>query len=568
MANDLGTLIETDVLILGGGLSGIFAALAVRDRGEQHFEALIVDKAYIERSGQSGAGNDHYMSQLYTDPSWDTDIDMAEQLPRMRDTFMDPQMALNVARYIPVCKDILEGLGIEFLRDPVTGEYKRTQGFGAKGPFWMMVVPESAKRLKPVLVEALRQKGVKMVNRVMVTRLLVEEGQVVGATGFNVRTGEFYTFRARAVIFASGDVSRTSAPASTRNPFNIWRSPFNTGDGHAIAWRAGIELEDMGIMRGTLIPKGFGAAGVAALVALDGYLINSLGERYMFRYSPRGERAVRSTLLFGTFKEIQEGRGPCYFDLRHLPPDTGTFLCNDLLAVDKNTYGDYLAQKGLDLSKHLLEQEIGEFTKSSGGIATNADLETNVPRVYAAGQCGPGGTFPCAAASGFLAGLNAVSACAEARVRGKLNPDEAAAEKRRVFAPLQRSDGISPKKFEEVIRSINERYVAIMRNEGGLQAGLRGLRKLGEHVITIKATNYHELMRANEAINVHLCSELICLFSLDRKESRFGSSFYRSDFPESDPTLNGMMFMRQDQGEIVKRFQTVDPKAYDRMRSA
>ncbi|MBI4321089.1 MAG: FAD-binding protein, partial [Chloroflexi bacterium] len=356
--------------------------------------------------------------------------------------------------------------------------------------------------------------------------------------------------------------------ASTRNPFNIWRSPFNTGDGHAMAWRAGLELEDMGIMRGTLVPKGFGAAGVAALVGLGGYLINSLGERYMFNYSPKGERAVRSTLLFATFKEIQEGRGPCYFDLRHLPPDTSAFLCDDLLAVDKNTYGDYVAQRGLDLSRDLLEQEIGEFTKSSGGIACNADLETNVPRVFAAGQCGPGGTFPCAAASGYLAGLNVVSACEKDRTQVKVNPEEVAAERQRVFAPLLRSDGVLPKKFEEMIRSINERYVAIMRNEGGLRAGGQSMRALGEYADQIRATNYHELMRANEAINVHLCSELICLFSLDRKESRFGSSFYRSDYPASDPTLEGMIFMRREQGEIVRRFQPVDPEAYEKMRGA
>ncbi|MBI4318647.1 MAG: FAD-dependent oxidoreductase [Chloroflexi bacterium] len=561
-AKDLGTVVDADVLILGGGLAGIFAAMAAREQGR---DALIVDKANPERSGEAGAGNDHFMCQLYTDPTWDTDVDMAEQLPRMRDGFLDPQVALNTVRYIPHTREILEGLGIKFHRDPATGGYLRTQAFAAKGPFWMMVESDSAKRLKPTLVEALRQRGVRILNRVMVTRLLVDSGQIVGATGFGVRTGEFYTFRAKAVVLTTGNVSRTHAEQTTHNPFNIWRSPFNTGDGHAMAWQAGIELEDMGMLGGTLLPKGFGAPGVAALVGLGAHLVNALGERYMFKYSPLGERAVRNMLVLGTFKEVQEGRGPCYFDMRHLPPDQIEFLRKDLLAVDRDTYDDFLVQKEIDPAKDPLEHEVGEIAKCYGGIKVSPNLETNIPRVFAAGQCAIADTFPGAVASGYLAGTNAANACQDVQIATP-NEVEVAAERQRVFAPVHRQDGISPQKFEQMIRQVNESYVSIVRNETSLQAGLSSLRKLGRHVGELKADDLHELMRAHEAMNLLLCSELIALFSLERKESRNGAAFYRSDYPETDPNLHGTIVMRQVDGEIAKRFQPIDPQAFQKMR--
>ncbi len=176
---------------------------------------------------------------------------------------------------------------------------------------------------------------------------------MTGAVGFNIRTGTFYTITAKAVILATGNTNRIFENP-TGLPFNTWQCPANTGAAQAMAYEAGAKLANMEIVRITLVPRGFSAAGLNALTGMGGRIVNAAGEEFMPKYHPAGVRAPRFKLVESVMKEISEGRGPVYVDCRHLSASEMTHL-KKTLGYDKDTLPDFIEQKGIDLAKEPLE---------------------------------------------------------------------------------------------------------------------------------------------------------------------------------------------------------------------
>ena len=129
--------------------------------------------------------------------------------------------------------------------------------------------------------------------------------------------GEFYEVRAKAAVIATGNTNRMFH-GQTRSPFNLWYCPANTGDLHRAAFDAGVELANMEYVRMTIVPKGFSAPGFNAFLGMGSHLVNSLGEMYLEKAHPMGEKAPRNFIVWATYRELREGRGPIYMDCRHL----------------------------------------------------------------------------------------------------------------------------------------------------------------------------------------------------------------------------------------------------------
>ena len=170
---------------------------------------------------------------------------------------------------------------------------------GQPGPYFINF---NGKQLKPLLAREARRLGGQTLEKCAISGLLTHNGGVTGAVGFNIRTGTFYTITAKAVILATGNTNRIFENP-TGLPFNTWQCPANTGAAQAMAYEAGAKLANMEIVRITLVPRGFSAAGLNALTGMGGRIVNAAGEEFMPKYHPAGVRAPRFKLV----EECDEG---------------------------------------------------------------------------------------------------------------------------------------------------------------------------------------------------------------------------------------------------------------------
>jgi adenylylsulfate reductase subunit A len=554
--------VETDVLILGGGAAGVNAAIAAKEQNPA-LRVLIVEKAgNIERSGNTAAGVDHNMGIMEEGEYWDTPEGVLKNLPEITDDMTPVVTACTFVQENRQRILAMEKLGMPYLHDPKTGRYIRTPGFGLTGSHWIHL---EGFNWKPILAKEALRLGAQVQHRIMVTNLLTDQGQVIGAMGFHVRTGRFFVFTAQQVILTVGDVVRYGT-APSGSPFDTWHCPANTGDGQAMAFRAGAELANMEFGITTLIPGVFAAAGMNAFFGQGGRLLNAKGEEFMLKYDPKGNKANRFQVARGVYQETIGGRGPIYLDVTHLPPAEVDHLLM-LITADKPTYPEWFAQKKLDLHKEPMEISISAMNSCgavgpANGAVVDADGATTLPGLFAAGDCS---WFMLSTSGAATMGYHAGKVAAQRCQGGKTaQPDKKAIQKEqaRVLAPLEdrpRFYDLSPKEFEDRIRQLMATYVGLVRNEEGLKLGVQKLEDLREWIPSLRARNLHELLRANEAQNLLDACRLIACAALERKESRLGLYHHRSDFPEKDDLhFKKFVILKRDQDRIKVSLKPVE----------
>ena len=545
--------VDTDVLVLGGGAAGVNAAIGAKEQ-DPNVRVLIVEKAgNIERSGNTSAGVDHNMGIMEEGEYWDTPEGVLKNLPEITDD-MTPIRTARTFCYENRQRILsMERLGMPYLHD-AGGKYVRTPGFGLTGSHWIHL---EGFNWKPILAKEARRLGAQVQQRVMTTNLLTYGGKVIGAMGFHVRTGQFFAFTAKQVVLTMGDVVRYGTTPSG-SPFDTWHCPANTGDGQAMAFRAGAELANMEFGITTLIPGVFGAAGMNAFFGQGGRLVNSKGEEFMLKYHPRGNKANRFLLAKAVYQETINGFGPIYLDVTHLPKHDIDHLIM-LITADKPTYPEWFEQKKLDLHKHPMEISISAMNSCGAvgpadGVVVDADGASSLPGLFAAGDSSWFMLSTSGASTmGYHAGKVAAQRCKNTET---IQPDEKAvlAEQARVLAPMEdrkRYYPLPPKVFEDRIRQLMATYVGFARNEDGLTLGLQKLNDLREWIPSLKANNSHELLRANEAQNLLDSCTLIARAALERKESRLGLYHNRSDYPEKDDVnFKKFVILKREEDQI------------------
>ena len=371
----LGTLVETDVLVIGSGASGCGAALGASGQG---LDVTLMDKGKLESSGCIGGGNDHYMAIL---DEKDTPFDGVEDLVKFYAKPLNgwtPSMLENGwYRHMRPLLDRLEAGGVDFGKT-ADGRYHRTQGFGQPGTWWCHIA--NGMTIKRVMARLVRAEGVNVLDRVMAVKILTDGGRACGALGWNVASGEFVVVRAKTVVSAQGRSATRGFNNSTHNPFNVWMYPYNTGAGVVLGYDAGAAVTELDTyQRATMLPKGYGCPGMNGINSSGAHEINALGERFMGKYDPMWENGVRNNQIQGTFQEQLEGSGPpFYMDMRHVDEDVVRELQDILMPGDKATFGDWAACTGTDFQRKLLEVEIGELI-FGGTLAVNDSFESSVP---------------------------------------------------------------------------------------------------------------------------------------------------------------------------------------------
>ena len=547
------TRVETDVVIIGGGLAGCNAAIAAAEKGAR---VVVLDKGRIERSGDIAGGVDHFMAYLEEGEPWDTADAYLEYVGRIARGAID--LKITEAVFCRGLKDSIERMARigNPLTQAQTGKFYRTKSMGQPGPYFINF---NGKRLKPLLGKEVRRLGCHVLDRTVTAGLLMDGTHIAGATAFHIRTGEFYVIKAKAAVIATGNTNRLyqSQGGST---FNGWQCPSNTGDGQILAFGAGARLANTEYLRVTVVPKGFAAAGLNAFMGMGCYMINSLDEQFMTRYHPMGDNAPRYKLVEGVMTEIREGRGPVFIETRHLSEKDMAHL-KATLGYDKDTLPDFFEQKKIDIAKEPVEVMVSEFMQKGpsefcgNGIKVDTECASSIPGLYAAGDCGD--QFSCvsmACTSGYTAGTGAARHASE--IRG-VSPAEADIDriKSDVYRPMTQRGDITFKEFEAVIQRIMNDHMATQRTKVGMETALRKLTGLEEFILRLAAKNYHDLMRVSESKNIYAMSRIMTRTALFREESRFGLFHHRLDYPETREEWTGQVVIEKSDQDVKLKFE-------------
>ena len=526
--------IETDVLIVGGGIAGLMAAINAAAQG---VSVLVAEKANTKRSGCGATGNDHF--QCYIPDVHGDNINpiISEYQNSQVGGFSDRILAVTFLKQSFDRVRDWDSWGIS-MRPKGYWDFSG-HAFPGRPRIWLKYAGHNQKE---VLTREAKRSGVRIENHLSVTEVLTKDGEVVGVIGISTRHEEavLKIFKAKCVVLTTGCGSRLYPGVTPGWMFNTANCPVCTGSGQAMAYRAGAKLVNMEFPNRHAGPKYFARCGKATWIGLykDPYG-RTVGPFVTKATKELGDITgdVWSSVFTDKFKS---GEGPVYIDCSSTSDDDLEYMMWGLVEEGNTGMLNYMAEEGIDVRKHKVEFMQYEPFLVGRGIEIDIDGETSVSGLYAAGD--PVGNFraDCAGAAtfGWIAGGSAATKAKNAdRLQGVKRSD--LVEERAEFYSglLDRRSGPSWKEANLALQQIMNDYAGVhVRSDTLLRAGLKYLRDLKNKVFTTMTTdNSHTLMRGLETIDLMQCGEVIFLAALERKETR--GLHKRSDFPFTNPLL-------------------------------
>ena len=538
-------MLEHDVLVIGAGLAGMRAAIAARANGAN---TAIISKVHPVRSHSNAAQGGINAALVDRGDPWE---DHAYDTVKGSDFLGDQDAIELMCRAAGQAVIDMEHMGVTFSRDD-EGRLG-TRAFGGQGRARTFFVGDfTGQAMLHVMFEQLIKSGVRRYEEWFVTSLIEEDGQVCGVTALEIRTGQIFAIRAKTLIFCTGGLGRVFEPST--NALIV------TGDGMALAYNAGARLMDMEMVQ--YHPTTLAGSGVLISEAARGegaYLLDKNGDRFMERYAPNMiELASRDVVSRAEQTEINAGNGinGCVLlDCRHL----GETLINEKLSQIREI-GIDLA--GVDMAKELIPIRPG-MHYMMGGIKTDVDGLTNLPGVYAAGECAcvsvHGGNRLGANSLldtiifGRRSGNHAADACRELEY---VEFDVDAAVKReqnRIQEILDRpQNGDRVAGVRLAMGQTMNKNLAVFREQAGIEETLRDLEGLRERFATVPVDSKGRVFNTDLVFALELgfmldCADTIAVSAQDRKDSR-GAQF-RTDYPDRDDE-NWMKHVAVTKGEV------------------
>ncbi|MBK5114615.1 MAG: fumarate reductase/succinate dehydrogenase flavoprotein subunit [Candidatus Heimdallarchaeota archaeon] len=515
--------LETDILIIGGGSAGSLAAIVAKEQNPEA-KVLVIEKGEIHRSGSIAMGMDAL--NIVVQPGLSTPELYLNSALIATDGVLDYKPSYVMAERSYSILKRLEGWGIRFPKDE-QDKYISLQ-VHAKGKFLLEM---DSPDLKLVLAKKIKEAGVQVLNRTIVTKLLVSNGTVYGALGFNLRTGEFVACSAKATILANGGCARFSLPNSGYL-YGLFDYPGNAGDGYSLAYRAGAQLTGFEYTSCSPLIKDINCPLLYITLTRGAKVINAFGEEIELEY------LSTQTML----KELREGRDPIFIKMSHLPEERIKEIERILFSVERPIQKRFWENRGIDFREGLIELGITEYQLCGGhgmtGIVVNEKTETTLRGLYAAGDvaCVPLQHLTGAFVFGEVAAENAVAYASKTQ-RKEIDAAMIEAEKEQLLSIIDKEESkgkISVGEFEYKVRRTISDYVVPPKNERKLLQMLWWIPRFRKEMKNIRVSDYHELSRFKEIQFILDCAELSAHASLKRKESRWGWFHYRTDYPEQD----------------------------------
>ena len=600
--------VNTDVLIIGGGIAGCHAAIHSARKGAK---VVIVEKGATVRSGAGGAGVDHW-HDAFANPCSRITPDEAIELGAVHAP--PGKYTFRHLSYI-ACRESYEALldveqmGLKFRDEDGEFEGAEFRDDDTKIMFAYDYVNKHTIRIrrgadiKPIMYKGLKELGVEIYDRVMATSLLTEEGiqgsKVIGATGVNTRTGEFYVFKSKATIISSGMASGSWVFSTELKGSAAGFEPNCVGEGHAMAWKAGAEFTLMersmpatggfnwpnygtGNAHNTWFPCTIVDANGKEVPWVDknGRVLKTVEERCrpapgqrLFVLNPGGAPPeLKEPFLIPDLPErIKKGEFvlPLYADLPSMPVHERRAIFGLMVANEGKTripIYEHYTQAGFDPDKDMLQANLmppdgyrfgdwwqargmgpPQWRMGGGVLVVDWDLKTNLEGLYACAGMGHAGS----ATAGRYAGRKATEYSAKAKESVILRK-QVEEEKNRVYAPLGQTGDMGWKELYAGICRIMQDYCGEYRGEETLKTGLWWLNsiRVGEYKRTC-IRNPHELTRSLECLTRITVGEMIMHASLARKASCPELGFKRLDFPDTDPPeWNKFVTIRLEKGHV------------------
>ncbi|WP_094606458.1 hypothetical protein SPSIL_046490 [Sporomusa silvacetica DSM 10669] len=525
--------ISADVSIIGGGSAGTIAAIKAKSQNPDA-KVIILDKGPIETSGAIGRGMDAL--NIVAVPGYGTPENVVEALTKVTEGILDQECAYVLGeKSLQVIKDLEEYTNREpgdlFPIDE-NGNYKASFLHPTEHPLYLAMDGEDIKR---ALAKRVRDLGVQVLDFTPAVRLLTTDGRVSALLAFNIRTGDFYVINTPTVILTAGAVGKFGLP---RDGYlsGLYEFPGNTGEGFAMAYHAGANLINLECFQTNLLMKDYnGPACGYVVIPRGGYGVNALGEKYWTHGYWSGD------MFLAVWREFQEGRGPVYLKMDHLPEETIQGLEKILWGTERTSRGLFHIQRDENYRRwDSVEQGMEEITLCSGhsmsGIQINKHTETNVPGLYAAGDCAavPHQYLTGAFVFGSIAGERAAE-FAKTHKAPQLDVDINQLIKE-VVRPLELEEGIPVEQVEYKIRSKISQYLTPPKSDPLMNKLLWWTERIRkEDLPRIKVNDYHDLIKVTEVQSIIDCAEMAARASLYRTESRWGLGHYRLAYPQRDP---------------------------------
>jgi succinate dehydrogenase/fumarate reductase flavoprotein subunit len=573
--------IETDILVIGGGIAGCWAAISAARYG---LRVALVEKGDVVRSGAGGPGCDHWCNvpanplsnvdpdewamhmadrpycngiglQIQNREDWDTLQEMEMMGGKIRDTNNEYKGAMGrddktklmisprytkIHSYLPAPDP-----PITFKSNP---DHKLNN----------VVIRVWGTTFKPALKKECKRLGVQIFDRVMGTSLLTEKGiqgaRVVGATGLNNRTGEFVIFKSKATILATAGGGSMWILSTELGGYSNMMSRTKSGDGIVMAWKAGAALTKMestgvlGIATG-LKHKWYSGAGDASYENVP--ILDANGKRVPWPIQgwedagamqprPGVEQTIREGIIKGEYTLPFYGDFPGMSDVERratwklmLGEESTTKIIMD--TFNKAGYDE--SQDLLQSYKYLEGSSLPQWRDAgNGGLLIDWNLKTTLDGLYAAGgqMFSPEDHSYCAA-TGRYAGRKAATYAKQISA-GQISREQISREKARVYAPIKRNSGMDWKELHAGIARTMQWYCSEFKTDLLLNMGLDNLRKIEEESVPeLYALDPHKLMRSLEDVSLLINAQIIVEASLARKASSVPLNFRRIDYPALDP---------------------------------
>ena len=543
-------ILHTDILIIGGGTAGCYAALTIREQSD--YSIVIAEKANIKRSGCLAAGVNAINAYIVDGRKPE---DYVEYAKKDADGIVREDLLMTMSEGLNRVTHKMENLGLVILKDE-NGNYV------ARGNRNIKI---NGENMKPLLAKAVEKlEDVTILNRINITDYIVEENEIKGAFGFSIEEGTAYEIRAKKVLCATGGAAglyRPNNPGFSRH--KMWYPPFNTGAGYAMGIRAGAEMTTFEMRfialrcKDTIAPTGTIAQGVGAKQ------VNAKGEVYEDKYG-----LTTSERVYGTVMENLEGRGPCYLRTEGITQEQDESLKKAYLNMAPSQTLKWL-ESGKNPSEQNVEIEgtepyiVGGHTAS--GYWVDTDRETTIHSLFAAGDVAggcPQKYVTGAMVEGEIAAKKIVSQLNEERDKEKASDEST--EKKALDAKiteynryLSNEGGMyETEALEEAMQKVMDEYAGGISthyqfNEKQLALAKEKIEKIEKLAENVNAGDMHELMFVYELKErLTVCKSVIAhLFA--RKETRWHSFDENLDYPKKSGDWLKYVNSKMEDGKIT-----------------
>ena len=541
-------ILHTDVLIIGGGTAGCYAALTISENSD--YQVIIAEKANIKRSGCLAAGVNAINAYIVKGRKPEDYVDYAK---KDADNIVREDLLLSMSEGLNRVTEKMEKLGLVILKDE-NGEYV------ARGNRNIKINGENMKPLLAAAVEKL--DNVKVINRLNITDYIVEDNVIKGAVGFSIDENKAYEIRAKKVICATGGAAglyRPNNPGFSRH--KMWYPPFNTGAGYAMGILSGAEMTTFEMRfialrcKDTIAPTGTIAQGVGAKQ------VNSKGEVYETKYG-----LTTSERVYGTVMENLEGRGPCYLRTEGISSEQDDSLKRAYLNMAPSQTLKWI-ESGKNPSEQNVEIEgtepyiVGGHTASGYWVDNNR--QTTIKGLYAAGDVAggcPQKYVTGAMVEGELAALDIVKRLNE---ESDSYTDDSYLDE--IFdKKIDEYDGylnnnaqgmFTAEALEEAMQKVMDNYAGGISthyqfNEKQLALAEAKINQLIELAGYIGANDMHELMFVYELKERLIVCLAVIAHLRARKETRWHSFAENLDYPKKSDDWLKYVNSRYENGEI------------------